>query len=429
MFLNQIRIIKAVLLCLLVILPVFNLFAEGPVTITRIVTEIDGKTRRNALLKELRIQEDREYESLAHLEKLVNARIRDLKRRRIFKEFEYEINADDPTAIEIYISLTDSFTLVPRPMLKYSSDRGLTLGLKVQYYNAFGTLTDQMIQGYWSPNEILFELEVQEIVLGPLHLDVAIEQSDSTTRYGDPMGDTIVEYRNSRSQVSVTLDIPLSGGHPWSYQLTPLVSWLYNYRMNLNESGYYLDSLFLNDGFAPGFNHGFTTDQVNWIGNFRSGFAFDFMNENLWYTDSGNSDIFLESDLKGYLPLSSWFEISGRFGGFYSFNGIRKNAGDRLRGVVDYMTYGKWGTFFTAQANFEVFHIQKAFSLHLRPFTDIGYVYSELWGHGPDAWEYCLGATAIIYIDAMPSLNINIDWGWDFKRNMPELIIDTVHFL
>ncbi len=425
---NRFPAAKAVMLCLLLMLPIFNLFAEGPVTITLIVTEIDGKTRRNALLKELMIQEGREYESLAILKKQINARVRDLRRRRIFKEFKLEMNADDPEAIEIFISLTDSFTLVPRPMIKYSSDRGLTLGLKVNYYNAFGTLTDQMFQGYWSPNEILFELETQKIILGPLHLDVALEQFDGTTRYGDPVGDTVVEYRNSRTQLSATLDIPLSAGHPWSYKLTPLVSWLYDYRFDFNDTGY-LDTLFINNGFAPGLDHGLVTDQVNWIGNFRHGFYFDFMNKNLWYTETGNSDIFLESDLKAYLPLTSWFEISGRLGGFYAIDGIRKNAGDRLRGVVDYMTHGQFGTYFTFQANFELFHIPNLFSLHLRPFTDIGYVYSPLWEHGPDSWEYCLGATAIIYIDAMPSLNLNIDWGWDFKRGMPELIIDTVHFL
>ena len=428
MFPNRFPAVKAALLCLLLILPVFNLFAEGPVTITRIVTEIDGKTRRNALLKELMIHEGREYESLALLEKVVNSRVEDLRRRRIFKEFELEMNVENPAAIEIFISLTDSITLVPRPMIKYSSNRGLTLGLKVNYYNAFGTMTDQMFQGYWSPDEILFELETQKIVLGPMHLDVSFKQFNGTTRYGDPVGDTAIEYRNTESQLLATLDIPLSAGNPWSYQFTPLISWLYNYRFYLNDTGY-SDSLFINDGFAPGLNHGIVTDQVNWIGNFRTGFYFDFMNKNLFYTETDNRDIFLESDLKAYFPMTPWFEISGRLGGFYAFDGVRKNAGDRLRGVVDYMTHGHWGTFFTVQANFELFHIRNAFSLHLRPFTDIGYVYSPLWDHGPESWEYCLGATAIIYIDAMPSLNINIDWGWDFKRGMPELIIDTVHFL
>ena len=411
---------KAVMILLILTSPIIGVFGDDSVIVGHINTEIEGKTHRNALLKELRIYEGKEFDSLAGLEYLVSSRANDLLRRRMFKEFTWYIDAENPKDIEIYIHIVDSFTLVPRPMLKFSTEKGLTLGMKLEYFNAFGTLTDQKFEGYWSPAEILFQVQVQNIILGPLHMDTSFKQFNGKTRYGNTDGTTLIEYRNSSSELFISLDIPLGPGSPWSYKITPLASWLYQY-----DSA----TIFSNEGFTPGLNHGFVTDQVDWVGNFRKGFYFDFMNNNLWYTGSGNSDIFMESDLKGYLPLTSWFELSGRIGGFYAFEGQRKNAGDRLRGVVDYMTWGEWGNFISIQANFKLFHAGKLFSLHLRPFTDIGYVYSKLWGDGPDAWEYCAGATAIFYFDAFPSINLNIDWGWDFKRNMPELIIDTVHFL
>jgi outer membrane protein assembly factor BamA len=418
---------KFTAILLFILYPLMPVQGEESVTIGKIITEIDGKTNRNAILKELRIYEGKEFSSLESLENLVNSRANDLIQRRIFKNFEWHIDSADPQDIEIHISLKDSFTLMPRPMFKYSTDKGITLGLKLQYYNAFGTLTDQMFQAYWSPSELLFEINVEKLILGPFHLDTSFKQFDGLTRYGSPDGTMLLEYRNSYSELTVSLDMPLGPGSPWIYQFTPIISWQYNYRYDVDVLPE-LENRTRNEGFTPGLNHGIVTDQVEWIGNFRKGFYFEFMNNNLWYTATGHNDMYLESDLKAYLPLTSWLEISGRVGGFYSFDNPRKNAGDRLRGVVDYMAWGDWGNFLSFQMDFKVIDTS-LFSLHLRPFTDIGYVYSDIWGNSPEAWEYCGGATAIIYIPAIPSLTFNIDWGWDFKRNMPELIIDTVNFL
>ena len=417
---------KAIITYLVLIVPIFTAFADDTVVIGTINTEIDGNTHRNALLKELRIEEGKEFSSIESLSHLVNSRANDLLQRRYFKEFHWDINADNPKAVIIDIKVVDSFTILPRPMIKYSTDLGLTLGLRVDYLNAFGTLTDQKIKGYWSPNEIMFEANVEKIRLGPMHLDTNFRQFNGTTRYGDPSGNVPISYRNDTSELSASLSIPLGPGSPWSFLFEPLLTWLYDY--DYDSSNNLIDE-FINPGFSPGLNCGFETDQVDWIGNFRKGIYFDFMNNNQWYTGTGRIDSFLETDFKAYLPLGSWFEISGRIGGFYALSGVRKDAGDRLRGVVDYMAWGEWGNFLTFQTNFKLFHAGKLFSMHLRPFVDIGYVYSEVFGNGPQAWEYCVGATAMFYFDALPSLNLNIDWGWDLKRNMPELIIDTVQFL
>lgn len=423
------RLIYRVLLCLniLLVFAAAEVFGDQAVTITTINTDIDGKTRRNALLSELTIKEGKEYSSLEHLERILSARVTRLRQQRLFQVFSLDLLEVSAEEVEINIVIVDSPTFVPRPIIKYSTDRGITLGLKLEYFNAFGTLTDQMIQGYWSPNEIMFEADVSEINLGPLYMDVNVQQFDGAIRYGSSEGITLIEYRESRTQVSSLIEIPLGAGSPWSYQIEPLVSWRYDFRDYTNSTGLPTD-YFTTPGFAPGLDHGIDTDQTAWIGNFRRGFKFNLKNTNLWYTQSGWSDIFMETDLMGYLPVTSWLELSGRYGGFYAFEGIRKNAGDRLRGVVDYMTWGDWGQYLSLQVNFKVFHIQRWFSLQLRPFTDIGYVASDLWSPGTDSWEYCLGATAIINIDAMPSLSINVDWGWDFKRSRSELIIDTKTF-
>ncbi|MBF9017264.1 MULTISPECIES: hypothetical protein [unclassified Oceanispirochaeta] len=420
---------RRILILTLLLLTSFanHVFGQDSIEINEIRTDLDGKTKRGVLLKELGLESGQQYESLEDLEIFIQFHVNNLLRRRLFKSFEWNILPAGEGLVDIQIQLEDSVTLIPRPILKYSTARGLTFGLKADYYNAFGTLTDHMVQGYWSPIELLFEYNVDNIIVGKFHLGMNIKQFDGTTRYGNIDGNTVAEYRSTYSQLSGSLDIPLASISPWTYTVTPLLSWQYNHRMISNETSY-PDEVFRNYGFSPGLNHGFVLDDVDWVGNFRKGLYFDMMNYNLWYTGSGTSDLFLESDLKGFIPLTSWFEISGRISGFYSFTGPRDNAGDRLRGVVDYMTYGAWGNYLSLQTNFKVFETPRGLALHLRPFTDIGYVYSEYWGNGPDAWEYCVGSTIIVFFKALPSLNLNIDCGWDLKRNMPELIIETISF-
>jgi outer membrane protein assembly factor BamA len=157
---NRFNRIKFLLLLLFLLAPVLNLAADNDVTISKINTDISGKTHRNALLRELQIEEGRSYRSIEYLTKVVDLRVEQLQQRRLFKEFSLKIDSTDPGNIEITIVLVDSFTILPRPMVKYSSSQGVTLGLKVDYFNAFGTLSDHMVQGCWSPGEILFEYRI-----------------------------------------------------------------------------------------------------------------------------------------------------------------------------------------------------------------------------------------------------------------------------
>ncbi len=397
---------------------------EVEVTITRIGLEIEGSTRPAAVLKELGIEEGKVFNNFETLEDILASRANDLEQRRLFKVFEWSLEQTGPDTAEIDITIVDSFTIYPRPMFKYSSNTGFLIGLKLEYFNAFGTLTDQIIEGYWSQNEIKGRIEINEIIIGFLHLNLTFEQFYGATRYGSPSGDVPVHYESMETIVTGLLDIPFSSSSLWSYQVEPILKGLYNYGFFTNTSSK-PNSFFENEGFAGGFNHGIYSDQVGWIRNFRRGFKFSFMNNNLWYESTGRSEIFLESDLYGYLPLTSWFEISGRVGGFYAFEGIRRDAGDRLRGVIDFMTYGQFGIYMTAQTDFRVIPSFGFVEVHLRPFADIGYVKADGWGHGPESWEYCVGSTLIFYFDALPSLILNLEYGWDFKRSMPEVIIDT----
>ena len=394
------------------------------VVIGRIDTEIIGNTSRLMLLTELRIKEGKEFNSLEDLEKVLVTRAQVLRRRRLFKLFEWRVEPQNPDEVHVFIRIVDSFTIYPRPLIQYSTDRGLKLGGRLQYNNAFGSLFDWNLEAYWSPGETRMQFDVEHIPVGPVDLNLSWEQFNGITRFGDPSGNTDVEYESMHSYLALAADLPIGPRSFWSYRFEPHMIWRYGEVFYFN-TGPYPDSRYIHLGYGIGLRHGFHYDRVNWKKNFRSGIQIDLENDNTWYVQNDRGSIIWESDLAGYHPAASWLELSGRIGGFAASRGLRPNAGDRLRGVVDFMTFGKWGAFFTAQTSFRIFHIKNIGELQIRPFGDFGYVYSDEWGHGASSWEYCAGATGILYISSLPGLILNVEWGWDFKRGAPELIIDS----
>ncbi|MCG8452028.1 MAG: hypothetical protein MI717_02450 [Spirochaetales bacterium] len=401
--------------------------ASAQITIEQITTSIDGNTRRAWLLNELQIHEGKEFESQQKLEHFFNARAIDLDKRRLFREFNWTVTWSSPTKAQISIEILDSFTFLPRPIISYSSNLGLTLGANLVYLNAYGSLMDQALWGYWSPSEYRVGTRLSNVVAGPFRLNLIVDQFDFLTRYGDPTGEIPVQYRSTLTHVSLRSSIPLAPGSPWEFYLEPQVNWRYNYRNYENESGLNRQQV-AHPGFSFGIIGGFEWDRLHWQGNQRNGWHLELNNENDFYIQSGGQDIVLDFEVLGFLPVTPWLELSGRIASFYAPSGLRTDAGDRLRGVVDYMTYGTLGVYTTFQTAFRVLDIDRWGELQLRPFVDVGYVSSPEWSHGPESWEYCVGASAIIFIDILPSLALNVDFGWDFKRNRSETIIGTAHF-
>ena len=424
-----------ILLTLFINIP-FLLYAEdnlqikdnSPVRIAEINTSIEKRTKRSALLRQLKLKENSEYDSIDELNRILYINFQKLERRRIFKELEWSVDQLTEDTVAVNIKVVDSFSLWPRPIIKYNSNIGVTLGARVDYFNAFGTLTDMKFQGYWSPKEYYFNLDIANLIFGPFTVNPVFEQFDGTTRYGSPNGDILVNFRNSYTLIKSEFEVQLSPLNEWVYQITPVFKWQYNYRIETNNSDL-PDSWFEDYGFAVGFDNGISTDRVNWKGNFREGFFLELINQNLWYTKVGKSDIFFETSAIGFKPLSEWLEISGRTGGFYAVDGVYLDAGKWLRGVRDYNTYGEWGIYTNLQINFLLFTIMNQLEFQLRPFTDLAYIKSNQWDNGMDSFEYCAGTSVLIYIKSLPNLSLNLDVGWDIKRGQLEVIFDTVHFL
>ena len=402
---------------------------EDPVILESIRTVITGKTRRNALLRELRLSEGMGFPNEEEMLRVAAFRIRNLRDRGLFKEFETEIRERAPGLYELDIRIVDAFTLYPAPIVAYSSDLGIIVGGTAAYQNAFGSMTDQIVMGFWSPAKTYIMARAGNIAAGPVTLEVTFEQEMGLNRFGSPTGDVVLRFDSMRTQASVLVDVPMGFDGSWSYWIEPIVSLLYNYELDYNLSRSLGDNQFFDRGLAPGFDHGVVFDGIAKEGNLRRGIRFDVMNTNLWYTGTRRSDVFLESYLTGLIPAADWLEFSGRIGGFYAAAGTRREAGDRLRGTLDYMTYGTAGSYLTGQVNFVMFQPPGGFELHIRPFADIGYVHSEEWNNGPDAFEYCVGSSLIFYIPALQSLSLNLDFGWDIKRRGLEVIVGFEPFI
>ena len=424
------RIFRISLLTAFVVAVQASLFAEeGSVILRTIKTDIDGKTHRSALLRELRVEEEMVFPSEEEMRHILAVRIANLDARGVFKEFETEIIEASPNEFELDLRIVDKFTFYPAPILAYSSSLGPILGGTFAYGNAFGSMTDQMVMGYWTPAKTYLMADVANIAAGPLTLEVKFEQEIGLNQFGNTSGDAVLEYDSMSSLVSVLAMIPLGLDGSWSYWIEPIASFQYGYDLDHNTSLSLEGHEFYSRGFVPGFNHGFVFDNVTKEENLRRGIRFTLENDNLWYTGSGRNDLFLESDLIGLIPAAKWLEFSGRIGGFYAVSGIRRDAGDRLRGTLDYMTYGTAGAYFTGQVNFRTLRTSGGFEIHVRPFTDIGYVKSDEWNDGFDSFEYNVGSSFIFYFPALSPMSINFDLGWDIKRHELEVIVGFEPFI
>ena len=409
----------AFLLVFLAVIVTSRQLYAAPVVLKEVNTLIVGKTRREALLKELQISEGQEFQSFDKLDNLLRSRLKTLMKRRLFTDAQWDLRLDDPGTAVFDLRVVDSFTLYPRPVLRYSSSNGITLGLKLEYLNAFGTLTDNVIETYWSPSEILFEVQANRIILGPMHLDTLIRQYDGTSRLGDRDGDIILEYRSKQSYARAALEIPLGRNTNWKYRIAPSVSWLYDYRFVQNATGH-SDGAYDNTGFSPALEHGILFNNIEWKANFRRGLNLSLLNTNQWYIGSSREKSLVEFNVSGYFPLARWWEISGRIGGFYAFTGIQTDVGDRLRGIIDYNSYGERAAYLNLQTNFKVLRIDKVLELQLGPFADFGFV--------DTGQETGIGFSTLLYFDSLPSLVLNVDFGWDLNRDTPEIIIETRQF-
>ena len=378
--------------------------------------DIQGRTSLNALDKELKWDFERFFSTPYDLDAYLQEKRQQLINKKIFKSVltTYNVLSVEELIVhvDIKISIVDSWTLLPLPYYKYDDNLGLVLGFNFEYTNFAGTLTNLIFSSYYSENKSEITTEWTDFRIGIFLFDVMYNQLWETVRTTDSHGDINLKYNYLQSEVGLSLKIKLM--KELLYSIRPMVRIPYSYSFYINETKYD-DDLFTGAPVIPAYNHILEWNSVNWIGSFRQGINTSI--ENQIEYDSKKNDIiyWVDGIFKSYI-FTPYVSLNTRVSAFYIFNDFKRNAGDRLRGILDYKMTGDRGFFLNQNFPFEVFSIKKAGVLQLSPFFDAGAVFSNSEIQGLEGVQYTAGCSLIFFPAFLSSFSINIDAGINLRN-------------
>lgn len=374
-----------------------------------------GSTKQKAIEYFLRIEEGDSFKSDIRLIEKLERQLNDLKNRKIYREVSYSISYSEVDGImfaDIKIRLVDALTFYIVPLWSYNSTRGHLVGGEMQWENAFGSIFDFKIDGYWTEPEWQVRAEISEIPLWGMATSLLFLEKDETVLRTDDDGYVLVQYRIMKAVVDLGFDISFRNNIGWN--INPGLYFPHTFRLEENNSSLTVDEIKSEEpGTTITLDSQIYWDKLEWETFFREGFKISLENN---YTAQLSpwlliSDIQL--DFIGFWSPNEYFSLSGRLGGFYVMNGIRDASADRIRGVLDYKMYGDLGLFLNLNCTFRVLRVEKVFEIHLTPFIDIGYVDTLEFSEYGSQFAFTGGFSLSVFPIFLESYHITFDLGFD----------------
>jgi len=388
-----------------------------------------GFTREAALYRVFRIQEEDWFRSPRHLERRLRRGKQELETRRVFKFVDFEVvysERDDYLEAQVYVFVNDRWNIFAFPRAAYDSNLGLLYGGRIQYKNILGTLVDMDITGYWSEEQWDITGELSNIDLFFLQGNLFYSQHyEKVYRFNN---DEVLNllYSFQESQVQFRVDVPVIPG--LDYYIMPGFLTTHSFHVIDNPGG--LDSRkIIEDAsmYAIDITHGISLNRVSWEMNMRSGYSAVLDNRVEVALEEELPQVDLDFSINGYTHFEEIIGIAGSLSGFRVFNGIRNNAGGKLRGIQDYLVYGEWGIFINTSIDSKALSFPPVVEIHLQPFIDGAFTVSpgekleEI-----DNWFVSGGLSAVIFPLPLSSLQISVILGYNLLDPGPyELSIKT----
>lgn len=393
---------------------------SNPVIVAEIQTEIDGSTRRNALLKEINLSEGMEFESLEALNLYMDETVQSLINMRVFDEVNYALEEIDNREYKLILRVKDSITFYPVPYPKYSSNYKWRLGLKFYFYNAFGTMTDwflfsnmdisDLYDGEWSVKGWHITPIVEGLYF--LNKDFRAEYSHKylVKPYENESGsEKLVNFfHNDSISLGTKFYLPMD----FYYSMDPRLEVSYNlenYLRNADGSmtllsedpaeNEYVDTLQFS------WNHIIGYDTIDWIGTFRNGFSASLANSIYLSSDfAPDESVNLSTDFifeaKYFWRINNRFNLSTIGTGLLSFNRTMTELGSYMRGIVDEELSGDKAFFWSIDMNINVIDWDGVGEAHFQPFFNLGFV-----GKGSEGEVvYTTGADFILFLDKLKAI-------------------------
>jgi hypothetical protein len=261
---------------------------------------------------------------------------------------------------------------------------------------------------------------VSGIRLWELDFSISILQEYDTYKEYENDGELLQEYTwyMTRIVFGSTLDLPYNLYYSFgpymtfNYGITELETDSHNHTLaNFGET---IEKEFSNLSWK----HSFGYDDVNWVGNFRSGFAAEISNlmtissdleRNITYSSA------LGSTIMYFRIINERYNFSARVSDFVS--SIERDTSDLLRGVNTGYMFGISGIFLNLDLNISLSDWDTVWEIQLRPFFDVGIVNQEFEEYDSESdLGYTTGADLVLYLDRWKSLQMRGTIGIDLAH-------------
>lgn len=384
-------------------------------TIASVVYVTDGKTGENALTKTLDWDFTEIFDSTYELDAYIQYKKKLLINKKLFKSVNitYNTGIAEAPVLPVYITvhLEESWTILPLPIYMYDDNLGMMTGLILDYKNVAGSLTDFKASYYYSGIKSELNLDWKDVRAGKFFLDFGFNQLWETVSAADSDGNKNLEYSYIQSTLDARMKIPLLTN--FSYYAKPIVKFPYSYHFSQNDTDN-SNSYYASTGIIPAYNQTIEWDSVNWIGNLRQGLNASLEHQ-MEYDFSRNKFVTWVDGIFTSFIYTPWFNYNSRVSAFYYYNDIRLNAGDRLRGVLDYKLSGPVGFFWNQSLPINVLTIRKVGQAQLVPFFDMGFVLQEDEKFSRDRMQYTAGLTLTLFPSFLPSFSANLEYGINLR--------------
>lgn len=418
---------------ILLSLSFFSLHAEaGPESspplyiIERYEYEVDGMSRPGAIDNYLQTEKKAEFPDYITMENyalelkqdLINLRIFESVDARLIQIYSDERDPADPVqSYTLKFTVKDAWTFFPLLVPTFNSNDNLTLQLKVNYANVFGTLMEFNIDGdfgigvdpiseslamnFWN-----VETSLSRIILRNMSFTFSWVQAYARNIKKDGI-DLIEYYTFNKSDFYVATNFDMESNY--YYEVAPTVELTYNYQDKLGLG----DSYIKKEPQSYGIYQRGGRDRVNWHGNFQTG--------SHWEAEL-ISRIVPKQGFKGQILLSNrWFtplrhniSYGNRILGFTAIRDEIYELGEYLRGVPDFNLSGNYGLFINNTIPVRWFNWENVMEVQVHPFSDMGIVSpADREFQVKKDMRMTLGCDFIIFPEKITSVHLRTTIGFD----------------
>ncbi len=392
------------------------------IRIEEILFESDGKTRPEALAREVKMIAGAEYSDMNELQKRLDREVQDLLNLRIFSDVtaELEIISRDISSdgewlqkVRITFRVVDTWTLFP--FLVPSSDGSTTVfTLAVVDKNFMGTLTEFSISGDFGigTDPVTGNLEIPRWGIYFKWSGFTVNQWQFSTRLSQTyhtnrkFNDNVLIQDYSYYETLFLFNVRYEFRRvPYLYILiTPMLGGRYAYDIRIQNDEIEFEY------FRTGLSLGLDYKRIDWKDFYRQGWALGLFNA-AWGSQGeeiSQMKTVVKTRLSGY-GIAGAVNPSARVVGLMSFNHEMTGLGSYLRGVRDDGVYGDRAVFLNTGIQFRLWK-GVWMEPHLLPFVDVGMVGKQ--GESlnlENDFFLGVGSELILFLPTLPSAQIR---GW-----------------